>query len=171
MLRLLACFVCVASLVAPAFAAEVPRPAPEITFSLPNGQKVSLDDYKGKIVAVEIMLTTCPGCQHTSTVLQKLYAEYGPKGFQPLGIAINDEDGRLVTAYVRDLKITFPIGYAPRDVAIGLLQHSMMMTLMVPQLLIIDRDGVIQAQFAGMDDFFRNDEANMRRLLDSMLEE
>jgi len=169
--RLLTCLTVIGLLTLSSFAAEVPRPAPDVTFSLPNGEQVSLSDYKGKVVAVEILLTTCPGCQHTSGVIQKIYEEYGEQGFQPLGIAINDGADRLVPAYVQNLGITFPVGYAHRDVAISFLQHSMMMTLMVPQLVVIDKEGTIRAQFDGTDDFFRNDEANLRRLVSSLLEE
>jgi len=155
----------------PAFAATVPRPAPDLSFSLPNGQRVNLEGYKGKVIAVEFLLTTCPHCQRTSSTMQKLYQEYGAKGFQPLGVAINEGAAGLVPAYVRDLRISFPVGVGTHDQAISFLQHSMMMTLMMPQLVVIDKKGAIRAQYGGTDDFFRNDEANMRKLLERLLAE
>ncbi len=170
--RLLAILACVWIVSAPAFAADIPRPAPETSFSLPDGRKINLNDYRGKIVVVEVMLTTCPICQRTSTVIEKLYEEYGDKGFQPLGIAMNDDTGDLVSDYVKEHNITFPIGFAPRDVALSLLQYSMMNAQMFfPNLVIIDREGVIQAQIEGTDDFFRNPDANVRRLVESILDE
>jgi peroxiredoxin len=155
----------------PAFAATVPRPAPNLSFSLPNGKTVSLNDYKGKVVAVEVLMTTCPACQRTSGTMQKLYQELGPKGFQPLGLAINDTTGALVPAFVRDQGLSYPVGFGDRDKAMAFLQHSMMMTLMVPQVVIVDKDGTIRAQLDGTNDFFRNEEANLRKLVESLLAE
>jgi hypothetical protein len=47
----LACLAFSASL----FAAEVPRPAGEFVFQLPNGTLKHLSDYKGKLVALIII--------------------------------------------------------------------------------------------------------------------
>ncbi|MCP5113586.1 MAG: redoxin domain-containing protein, partial [bacterium] len=60
----------------PMFAAKIPRPAPDLAVSLPNGQKLNLGSFKGKVVALEFLLTTCPGCKRTSQTMQKLYQEY-----------------------------------------------------------------------------------------------
>lgn len=158
-------------IVLPAFAATVPRPAPDFSFSLPTGQTISLADYRGKVVVVEILMTTCPHCQRASSTIQKLYEEMGPDSFQPLGMAINDTTGALVPAFVRDLNLTYPVGFGNRDKAIAFLQHSMMMTLMVPQLVVVDKEGTIRAQVDGTDDFFRNEEANLRKLLTTLIAE
>jgi len=164
--------VLIATMVAlPVFAATVPRPAPNLSFPLPNGETLQLNDHRGKVVVVEILMTTCPHCQRASSIMQKLYEELGPQGFQPIGMAINDTTGALVPAFVRDLNLTYPVGIGDRNKAIAFLQHSMMMTLMVPQLVVIDKEGTIRAQVDGTDDFFRNEEANLRSLLTSLLAE
>lgn len=52
----------------PVFAAEVPRKAPELVVQLPEGGQKLLSDYRGKVVCVEFLFTTCPHCQHSSQV-------------------------------------------------------------------------------------------------------
>ena len=151
--------------------ADVPRPAPELTFPLPNGQKISLSSYKGKVVVVEILLTTCPHCQVASQLLDKLYKEYGPRGFQPLGIATNEMAQLYVPDYVKKYNLSFPVGYASRDTALAFLQHPVMLTMYVPQLVFIDRKGVIRGQYSGTDPFFQNEEKNMRAMIESLLNE
>ena len=63
-----------------------PRPAPELVIKSATGQEQLLSKFRGKVVAVEFLLTTCPHCQKASQNLQKLYKELGPQGFQPCSL-------------------------------------------------------------------------------------
>lgn len=150
---------------ATALTAADPRPAPELVIKAANGQEQLLSKFRGKVVAVEFLLTTCPHCQKASQNMQKLYKELGPQGFQPVGIAINDMANMLINDYSKQFSLTYPIGYANRDVATQFLQHPIMMSMLMPQLVVIDRKGVIRHQFPGGDKFFENEEKNLRDVL------
>lgn len=156
---------------APAFGAKVPRKAPELRIALPHGRQLRLSQYKGKVVALEFMLTTCPACLRTVKCMQKLYEEMGSRGFQPLVIALNNDAAAIVPKYVRALQLTFPMGTGNRDMAVDFLQHPVMLSLMVPQLVIIDKKGAIRAQYTGTDRFFRNEEENIRNTVEQLLKE
>ena len=41
----------------------------------------------------------------------------------------------------------------------------------MPQLALIDRKGVIRAQYPGNDKFFQDEEKNLRAVFDSLLKE
>lgn len=151
--------------------AEVPRPAPELAIKLPNGQQLLLSQFRGKVVALEFLLTTCPHCQQASRLMNQLYKEYGPRGFQPLGVAFNDMAMMLVPEYVKDLQLTFPVGVGTRESVIDFLQHPRIMRMLVPQMVFIDRKGVIRAQYGGDDPFFQNEEKNMRAQIEALLRE
>lgn len=167
--RLFAGRIVLALLCLPLFAAQIPRPAPPLTFTLPSGKQVKLSKYKGKVVALEFLLTTCPHCKRASRVIKKLYTEYGPKGFQALGVAINDGAERLIPAYRLELDLNYPVGYIKRDLAVDFLQHPIMRTMYVPQLVFIDKTGTIVAQYSGTNDFFRNEEVNIRKKIEELL--
>ena len=167
--RLLTGWVILAMVCLPVFAAKIPRPAPPLTFNLPGGQQMNLAKFKGKVVALEFLLTTCPHCKRTSGVVNKLYAEYGPKGFQALGVAINDGAKRLIPAFRLELDLTYPVGYIEHDRAVDWLQHPIMLTMWMPQLVFIDKTGTIVAQYGGTDKFFRNEEVNMRKKIEELL--
>ncbi len=152
-------------------AAEVPRPAPEFAVKLPNGQQLLLSQFRGKVVALEFLLTTCPACQDASRVLDRLYKEYGSRGFQPIGVAFNDMAMMLVPDYVKNLGLTFPVGVGVRESVLDFLQHSPIMRMLVPQLVIVDRKGIIRAQYGAEHPFFLDKEKNMRTLIEALLAE
>jgi peroxiredoxin len=150
-------------------AADIPRPAPAISYRTPTGATINLADYKGKVVALEFLITTCPHCQRCSALLQKMQQEYGPRGFQALGVATNDMAHMLVPDYVKQFGLTFPVGFAPREKAHEFLQIPLMLIMYVPQLAFIDREGVIRAQYGGQDKFFTDEENNMRKQIEALL--
>jgi peroxiredoxin len=151
------------------FAAQIPRSAPDFTFLLPGGKQASLNAFKGKVVALEFLLTTCPHCKKCSSSMQRLYDELGNKGFQPVGVAINDGAQDLVPGYVKELRLTYPVGVGERNKVIDFLQHPVMLTMMMPQLVIIDKKGTIRAQYAGTDSFFQNEDENLRNVIEPLL--
>ena len=104
-------------------------------------------------------------------MLSKLHAELGPKGFQPLGVAINPEAD--INDFVRRYQVNFPVGKGTREAAYGYLQHSIMApSFYVPQVVFIDRQGVIRAQYGGSDTFLAaNEEGNIRGLVEKLLAE
>ena len=151
--------------------ADIPRPAPNMKFSMPGGGVIDLTQHRGKIVALEFLITTCPHCQKCSQILQKMQDEYGPKGFQALGVATNEMAHMLVPDYVKNFGLRFPVGFAPREQAHEFLQHPMILIMYVPQLVFIDRRGNIKAQHAGGSDFFKEEEKNIRAQIEGMLKE
>jgi len=146
-------------------AMTTPQQAPPLAFRLAD-QKTTIDlsNYKGKVVVLEFLLTTCPHCQRCSAVMQKLYKEFGEKDVQMLGCAVNDMSHMLITEYSQKLNLTYPVGYGTRELSHQFLQHPFMKTMYMPQLVIIDRKGVVRFHHPGEDkDFYSNEEANMRK--------
>src|SRR5215475_6987901 len=91
----------------------VVRKAPEFTISEPSGKKTLVSSYKGKVVVLEFLYTTCPHCQRESQMLTKLYKEMGPRGLQVLGVAFNDNAAVLVPSFVQEFNVPYPIGASP----------------------------------------------------------
>ncbi|MGB9611206.1 MAG: peroxiredoxin family protein [Bryobacteraceae bacterium] len=147
-----------------------PKPAPELTIIMNSGEHLLLSRFRGKVVVLEFLLTTCPHCQSCSAIMQKLYAELGDRVFQPLGAAINPnsmtEARMLVPAYVSSLGLKFPVGWTPREQAYAWLEaQNTQGPMYFPQVVFIDKKGIIRYYFPGGDEFYRNEEANMRRLI------
>ena len=146
---------------------DIPRPAVMMSFQAPGGKAIDLRAYRGKVVALEFLLTTCPHCQDCSRMLQRLQTDFGPKGFQAVGAAVNDI--AAVPEFVKNFALKFPVGFASRDQLTEFLQHPVLERLTFPQLVIVDRKGVVRFQQTG----FRGDEEEkeLRPRIEAMLNE
>jgi cytochrome oxidase Cu insertion factor (SCO1/SenC/PrrC family) len=87
------------------------RKAPELSFEIPGKGQQLLSQYKGKVVALEFIFTTCPHCQAASRVMTKLQTEYGPKGLQVIDVAVNPNADLLVENFAKDYQVNFPVGW------------------------------------------------------------
>lgn len=134
--------------------ANTPRKAPELAFNFPGQGQQLLSHYRGKVVALEFILTTCPHCQAASKVMTKFQEEYGARGLQVMDLAINAVDENrtpaeadaLVAAFQRNFQVGFPCGWIPRDQMMAFMGFSMADRMVVPQLVLIDRKGYIHYQ-------------------------
>jgi peroxiredoxin len=128
----------------------MPHKSPELVITLPGqGQKL-LSQYQGKVVALEFILTTCPHCQAASKVMTRMQETYGKRGLQVIDVAIDPDAGMRVTDFAKQYEVNFPVGFTSLE---------RMMTYMgftdrpvVPQLTLIDRNGIIRYQTPRLGD-------------------
>jgi thiol-disulfide isomerase/thioredoxin len=130
------------------------RKAPELAFTVPGKGQQLLSQFRGKVVALEFILTTCPHCQQASKTMTQFQNEFGPRGFQAIDLAINGlDEGRnesqaneLVQAFARDYRVGFSVGWITRDPMMSFMGFSLADRMVVPQLVLIDRKGMIRYQ-------------------------
>jgi thiol-disulfide isomerase/thioredoxin len=120
------------------------RKAPELAFTVGQEQKL-LSQYRGKIVALEFIFTTCPHCQAWAKTMSKFQQEFGSRGFQAIDVAVNDNADLLVGNFAKEFQVNFPVGWTLRDQAVSFMGFSSAY-FVVPQLALIDRKGYIHYQ-------------------------
>jgi peroxiredoxin len=149
----------------------MPRKAPELTIVEPSGKQTLLSSYRGKVVVLAFVYTTCPHCQAECGVLNKLNTELGPKGFQPLAVAFNDNAQYLVSGFIQNLHANFPVGYAGRQTVTDFAQLDDTGKVLwnVPQMIIIDKRGMIVAQSTPQGSEDLQVEDSLRKLITSLL--
>jgi len=160
-------------------AAPVPRPTKEFTIVLPSGKQQLLSSYRGKVVMLACMFTTFPHCQALSKIITKLQGELGPKGFQAVGAVFNDEvntpnasvNAQVTANFVNQFASGFPVGYAAQASVTSYLGLSDIERWSVPQVVIIDRKGVIRAQSAAQGTADLQTETYLRKYLGELLDE
>jgi hypothetical protein len=132
----------------------LPRKVPELAFTVPgDGQKL-LSQYRGKVIALEFIMTTCPHCQAASHEMTKYQEEFGKRGLQVIDLAINALDGtggvseadEMTTRFKNNFQVGFPVGYLPRVQMMNFMGFTPADRMVVPQLVLIDRKGIIRYQ-------------------------
>jgi peroxiredoxin len=94
-------------------------PTPE--FSLPSldGKKISLKDFRGKLVFLNFWASWCIPCREEMPAMERLYQEFKENNFVVLAVNVKDRKGDA-TAFVKGLKLTYPIAFDPEG-QVGLL--------------------------------------------------
>jgi len=157
-----------------AFAQQVPRPAADLTISYLDGHKARLADYRGKVVLLACISTTCPHCKRATAVLTRLQNEFGPKGLQVLETALDHDAQTSVPGFVSETHPSFPVGYITVNQAWDFLALPDTARLMYPIVAIIDRGGNVRFQATGADAVLSNEdtqEASLRQEIDKVLKE
>ena len=152
-------------------AAPVPRPSKEFTVATPQGQQILLSSLKGKVVVVQFLFTWCPHCQAFSKVLTQLNSEYGPRGFQALGVAFEDDVTKDKTLSYAQQYAGFPVGVSNRSTVFSYLGLSELERVGVPQIVVIDRKGVIREQTTSEGGGPLGSPAHLKPLIESLLAE
>lgn len=164
-----------AAWLAGAAAAQMPRPAAEIEFAPVTGGagKRRLSDYRGKVVAIEFLLTTCPGCKFSGRILAKLQREYAARGFEVIGLAVDPGAAQRIPVFAAETGAMFPIAVYSDAAAREWLQVPLMLRMSYPQLAFVDRKGVLREHFRGEDPRMSpaSEEANVRKVVEALLAE
>lgn len=121
-----------------------------------DGKPVSLADFRGRVVLVNVWATWCPFCRREIPRLNELYKELGPQGLVVLGAA-TDNDPASVAPYARAQGIAYPVLLIPGG-ADGWRGPG------VPMGYLVERDGRVSRVYTGEKDmdFLR---ADLRRAL------
>ena len=122
--------------------AETSVSAPAFALVDVNGNSVSLRNFKGKVVVLDFWATWCPPCKREIPDFIKLQSEYGPKGLQIVGIALDQLD--KVRAFASANGMNYPVLLGTNDVAAryGGVEA-------IPTTFIIDKTGKIAVKFEG----------------------
>ena len=140
-------FACIL-LAAAAASAQVkaPRPAPEFQVVEPSGRTAKLSSYRGDVVLLAFIVTGCSHCQAATKEFEKLQADFGRRGFRAAAVAFDENAD--VARYVARFGITFPVGRTSPDEMRAFLGIPRDQRIATPQVVLINRIGIIRAQSA-----------------------
>jgi peroxiredoxin len=123
-------------------------PAPDFTFPGMDGKMVSLSDFRGKVVLVNIWATWCRSCVDEMPSMEKLYQKLKGEDFEILAVSIDSLGAEVVAPFMKKYKLTFP---ALIDSA-GAIRMGYR-TTGVPESFIIDKDGILVKKIIGSLDW------------------
>jgi peroxiredoxin len=141
---------------------------PDLTFTLSGKSTSLLKEYRGKTIVLYFIHTRCPHCAESVARLNRISEEYAGRGVQTLAIAVDLEAAERVPKFAQEHRSRCPIGYIPRENAVAYLFGDKEARLSLPEMLIIDSNGVLRARERGYDKFFETEEKGLRSLLDDI---
>ena len=123
-----------------------------------NGHRFDLARLRGKVVLLNFWATWCAPCELEMPAFAGWQRQYGAQGLAVVGISMDDDEMPVKRA-VEKLHIDYPI--AMGDAALGKRYGGV---LGLPMTFVIDRNGVVRAQFQGEADL-KKIEASLKNLL------
>jgi len=124
---------------------EVGSRAPDFhAVDLASGRATTLADYKGKVILLNIWATWCQPCRVEMPAIERLHKKLGGTDFQVVSVSIDADGDSVVTAFARNLGLTFQILHNQS----GDIQQ-IYQTTGVPESFVIDRDGIIVKKVIG----------------------
>jgi peroxiredoxin len=81
-------------------------PAPDFTLNTPEGNKISLSSFKGKVLLVDFWASWCGPCRQENPNVVRIYNQYHEKGFEILGVSLDKSKEKWVEAIAKD-KLTW----------------------------------------------------------------
>jgi thiol-disulfide isomerase/thioredoxin len=107
---------------------------------------VSVDDFPGKVVVINVWGQWCGPCRAEASALQQVYDATRANGVALLGIDVRDNNRQAAQDFVKDRKVTFPSIYDPAMrtmIAFG----GKYPTSVIPSTLVLDRSHRVAAVF------------------------
>jgi thiol-disulfide isomerase/thioredoxin len=122
----------------PAFSMHAaPRPLPEIRFEDGEGKAMSLADFRGSVVLLNIWATWCAPCRREMPTLDRLQATLGGPDFQVVALSIDRQGLPAVQEFYDELGLETLAIYIDES---GEAQRALSV-LGLPTTLLLDREG------------------------------
>jgi len=126
---------------------EEKKEAPPFCLKTLNGGKVSLSDYKGRLVLLAFWATWCPSCVEELPLLEKFMAKNKDQ-ITVLTLAINGEKEKRIRRIVNENKITLPVLLDVKEKIARIYGVNF-----VPAAFLINREGLIVGKIIGERDW------------------
>nr|WP_150249855.1 TlpA disulfide reductase family protein [Nocardiopsis deserti] len=121
--------------------------APEVTGTTLDGEEVSLSDYEGGIVVLNVWASWCGPCRAEQPVLDEVHTEYAELGVDFLGVNIKDDE-TAARSYQASMGVPYPSLY-DQPGAVPQAFRDTVPPRSIPSTLVIDPEGRIAARVIG----------------------
>ncbi len=121
-------------------------------FELLDGTKFKISDKKGKVLMLNIWGTWCGPCREEMPHLIEMQNKYGPQGFEVIGLNIGDGSGgpetvEQIKTFAEKMKLNYTLARSPNAATLQFYQITKQQV--VPQTLLVDREGHLRGVFVG----------------------
>ncbi|MFZ0797944.1 MAG: TlpA disulfide reductase family protein [Terriglobales bacterium] len=119
--------------------------APDFDLQTLDGKNLRLSDLRGKAVLLNFWATYCSPCKIEMPWFVQLQTEYGPQGFQIVGVAMDDASTEEIAKFAKEMGVNYPILLGKESVG-----QSYGGVSVLPTTFFLDRDGKLIAREFGL---------------------
>ena len=116
---------------------EAPQDLPNIRFATEDGTKGTLEDFRGKVILLNLWATWCPPCVEEMPTLDALQAELGGPGFEVVALSIDRAGPDVVRKFLDRIGLK-NLGLYVDDTG---LSFTALRVVGLPATLLIDAEG------------------------------
>lgn len=128
------------------------RRAPGFSIADSHFEQHDPQDFRGKVLIVDIMATGCPTCAQVVDTLVRIKAKYGDK-IGIISVVTMPDTIDIVDRFVKDHKVTWPFVFDSGQMIASYLKVTPMHPQVhFPHLFVIDPEGMIRNDFEGQDE-------------------
>lgn len=143
--RLMVATLCVVGFIGVASSELADAEAPDFVLKAADGKNYRLSEYRGQVVLLSFWASWCGECRSQLEGLVEQYTRFAGADFEMLAVSLDRDRDDVVDA-ARSLGIQFP---ALHDLGGDVGEQYDVDDL--PWVLLIDRDGVVRAEYSGYD--------------------
>jgi thiol-disulfide isomerase/thioredoxin len=125
--------------------AAQPRPAPTAEFRNASGKHLTLADFRGRVVLLNIWATWCGPCRAEMPSLDRLQALHRDDGLAVLAISVDDDGSNAVRRFFQQAGVRNLTLYLDADGATARAFRASS----IPTTLLIDRNGNVVGSLVG----------------------
>ncbi|MBX3512657.1 MAG: TlpA family protein disulfide reductase [Xanthobacteraceae bacterium] len=118
-----------------------PRRATPITFKDGSGRTVSLEDFKGRIVLINLWATWCVPCRKEMPALDELESKLGGQDFAVLAINLDQRGGDKPKKFLEEIKVKHLVYYEDPTTNVFQKLKGAGRAPGLPSTILVDRDG------------------------------
>jgi thiol-disulfide isomerase/thioredoxin len=125
---------------------KIPDRLPRFSLGNLEGKSTPIDTWNGKSLVINFWATWCAPCRREIPLLEGLSGEWGGRGVQVVGIAVDHRE--QVSTYARELKIGYPLLVGEQD-ALDVATSLGFDSPVFPFTVFTDRRGEVVALYVG----------------------
>jgi peroxiredoxin len=124
-------------------------PAPQVSYILLDGQRLSTDQLKGQVVLVNFWATSCTTCVAEMPEIMATHEKYKSQGYQTLAVAMQYDPPASVSNFAQARKLPFGVAIDNTgNIAMGFGDIKL-----TPTTFLINKRGEIVKRYVGKPDF------------------
>jgi thiol-disulfide isomerase/thioredoxin len=116
---------------------DVPQPVANVRYLTEDGSRGDMEDFRGKVILVNVWATWCVPCREEMPTLDALQAELGSDRFEVVALSIDRAGSPVVRRFYDEIGVTNLEMYVDKT----MLSATALRTVGLPTTILIDAQG------------------------------